>query len=148
MEKCGRLLRTEIIYYNSLWMLSLCLPSWLTASNSDLYGIDRTMRRENRDLIHSHDTDDMNWHQIREERSILLLFNSFHVLTRERRRQGWSVPSAWRGRGVWRLTHRCSVHSDTRAWGWAWSATHRGKDRGGRKGKTADKLNKPLDRFH
>lgn len=23
------------------------------------------------------------------------------------------------------LTHRCSVHSDTQAWGWAWSATQR-----------------------
>lgn len=36
------------------------------------------------------------------------------------------------------LTHRCSVHSDTQAWGWAWSATERaeGAHEGQRKGNT------------
>ena len=51
------------------------------------------------------------------------------IHTQELRRQGWSAPSAWREREVWMLTHRCNAHSDTRAWGWAWSATQRGKDR-------------------
>lgn len=69
------------------------------------------------------------------------------VLTQELRRLGWSVPSAWRGRGVWMQTRRCSEHSDTRAWGWAWSTRGREPEREKQKARVQNKemnYNKPL----
>lgn len=67
-----------------------------------------------------------------DQQGKLISFKSSFVrcsLTQELKRQRWSVPSAWREREAWKPTHRYSVHSDTLALGWAWSAGQRGKGR-------------------